>query len=169
MRFKIFTVLMLLCAVVAVRADDGAPQIKSTDKDALKAAEGKSVTVTGMVSSAGWSKSGKVLNVKFDNDTLFIAAAFSKSRDALDKAFGGDFAKALDGATVKLTGKLVKYGGHDDRLTDAEQLIINTPSQVTIVAAATSQPAETDSASATPTTHPHVDPMMDPHSSLFPK
>ncbi len=137
MRFKFLSLFMLLCAFTFVRAEEDSSIIQSTDKAALDAGKGKSVTVMGKVTSAEWSKSGKVLNVEFDNDTAFVVAAFAKSREKLDAAFGGDIAATLNGAVVKLTGKLDKYGARSAKFQDSAQVIISMPSQVTIVTPST--------------------------------
>ncbi|MGN6627540.1 MAG: hypothetical protein ACTHLN_13060 [Tepidisphaeraceae bacterium] len=151
MRFKLLSLMMLLSVATLVVADDEGTLIPSTDKAALAAAEGKMVSVTGKVSSAEWSKSGKVMNIEFDNDTTFIAAVFAKNRQKLDAAFNGDLAKTLTGATVKISGKLAKYGGRAEKYADASQLIISMPTQITIVTPAT-QP--TTAPAAEPTTEP---------------
>jgi hypothetical protein len=124
-------------------SSDAPVVLDAADKAGLEAARGKMAFVTGKVKEAEWSKSGKVLNITFENAPSFMAAAFEKNRKKLDEAFSGDLAKAVAGATVKLSGKLQAYGGHLEELKDSTQLIITGVNQVTIVepAAPTTQPA----------------------------
>jgi hypothetical protein len=115
-------------------ADDAAAKpapIDATDKAALAAAVGKDVTVTGKIKKAQWSKTGNVMNIDFENSDL-LAAVFLKDRDPIDKAFNGDAARKWTGATVKVSGKLEKYGGRSKALEGRPQLVIRKPEQVTI-------------------------------------
>jgi len=128
----------LLALSIAVSADDDAPKnLDASDTAAIAAAKDTEVIVQGKINSAEWSKSGKVCNITFENAPGFMAVAFVKSRKKLDEAFGGDAAKQLAGATVKLSGKLGEYKGYDKKFKDAMQLIIKDTSQVTVVTAAT--------------------------------
>ena len=111
--------------------------IQATDADALKAAENTEVTVEGVIESAEWSGTGKVMNIRFKESEM-RGAAFSRIKDELDKAFAGDVAKSLSGAKVRLKGKLAEFKGHP-------QIVINRSTQITILEAApaaTSKPAE---------------------------
>jgi len=137
MRYKnLALILPLMMLTVALAADSDT--IDATDKAALDAGKGKTVSVEGKVSKAEWSKSGKVLNVEFENADHFVVAAFSQNRAKLDEAFSGDFAKAITGAKIKLTGKLGDYGGKAKDYEGRLQLVINAANQVTIVEAAPS-------------------------------
>ncbi len=135
-------VLVALLAgwVFAQEATTSPALIDASDKAALDANAGKPVVVQGKVESAEWSSTGKVMNIRFANAPGFMAAAFERNRKKLDEAFSGDLAKTLTGAQVKLSGKLQKYGGHIPELKDAQQLVITSVNQVTIVTPAT-QPA----------------------------
>lgn len=136
-----FVLVGLLASWVFAQETTTSPAIiEATDKAALDANAGKQVVVQGKVESAEWSNTGKVMNIRFANAPDFMAAAFERNRKKLDEAFNGDLAKTLTGAQVKLTGKLQKYGGHIPELKDAQQLVITSVNQVTIVAPAT-QPA----------------------------
>lgn len=101
--------------------------IKASDKAALDANKDKTVTVEGSVTDAAWSKSGKVMIIKFADadDSGFSAVVFDRAKTAFNKAFDGDAAQSLTGAKVKVTGKLGSY--HDQ-----PQIILNKPSQITI-------------------------------------
>lgn len=111
--------------------------IAATDTAALKAAIGQDVLVEGTVDRAEWSRSGKVINIEFKGASAdgFIAVAFDRIRKQLDESFNGDFAKTMTGATVRLRGKLEASGAKDPKFANRPQLIINDPSQVTIVPA----------------------------------
>lgn len=145
---KLLTVVLLFVAFAVARAQDSSSSdapvvLDAADKAGLEANRGKVAFVTGKVKQAEWSKSGKVLNITFENAPSFMAAAFEKNRKKLDEAFSGDLAKTLVGATVKLSGKLQVYGGYMEELKDSTQLIITTVNQVTIVepGAPSTQPA----------------------------
>jgi DNA/RNA endonuclease YhcR with UshA esterase domain len=133
-RYLVSVWAVLALAAFVGAAEEGAssakadkPVIKASDKEALEKNKDKDVTVEGKVSEAAWSKSGKVMNVKFEGteESGFGAAIFQRSKEAFDKAFDGDAAKALTGATVKVTGKLGTF-------RDKPQIILNTPGQVKV-------------------------------------
>jgi ribosomal protein S3 len=105
--------------------------IDATDKAALEANQGKQVVVAGTIKTAEWSRTGKVMNVEFENSPL-ILAVFEKSKEAVNQAFEGDAAKKWTGAKVKVTGKLGKYGGRAKTYEDRPQIIVDKPAQVTI-------------------------------------
>jgi len=150
MKTRIAAVFLLTVACAALHADEPSAILKTDDKAALTAAIDKTVTVEGKVASASWSKSGKVMNVKFEGEPNFVVAVFQKNKDKLDTAFNGDLAKTLTGATIRINGKLAKYGGRDEAYADATQLILSMPTQLTIVtpADAATQPATTQPATA---------------------
>ena len=113
--------------------------IQATDADAIKAATNTDATVEGVIESAAWSSSGKVMVIHFKG-TEFSGAAFSRIKDKLDKAFSGDVAKTLTGAKVRLKGTIGEF-------KEKPQIVINETSQITILepgegASATSQPAK---------------------------
>ena len=90
---------------------------------------GKEVAVEGLVSQAAWSNSGKVIQINFAEatETKFMAAAFVKTRAALDKAFGGDVSRAVSGKRIRVTGKLEEYRGRPE-------IVIDKPDQLEILA-----------------------------------
>lgn len=136
---KCFTLagpLLAVFAVAAIAADMPAV-IKTSDKAALDAARDKEVTVEGKVSSAAWSKSGKVCNIEFDGEPNFVVAVFEKNKAKLDEAFGGDFTKQFTGATIRVTGKVAAYGGKSPKYEGASQIIVSQTGQVTIMTPAT--------------------------------
>ncbi|QOV89831.1 ATP-dependent DNA helicase RecG [Humisphaera borealis] len=149
-RFRLLVAVSVVCLSIGSAFDDGRwsaaavaadkppapapaeeiPVLAVTDVAAIKAAEGKKVTVEGTVQTAAWSKTGKVLNVTFADagENGFLAAAFSKYKEALDAAFEGDVAKALTGKKVKVTGTVKMF-------KDRPEIMIEKPEQVVVVPA----------------------------------
>jgi DNA/RNA endonuclease YhcR with UshA esterase domain len=99
--------------------------VQASDADAVKAAVNTETTVEGVIKSAEWSSSGKVMNAQFKDSDL-RAAAFSRIKEKLDKAFSGDVAKTLTGAKVRIKGKLQEFKGHPE-------ILINDTTQITIL------------------------------------
>jgi len=131
------TVLVMLVSLAARGADaPGAKPvaIDAGDKAALAGAIGRDVVVTGTIKSAAWSASGKVMNVEFAESEL-LAAVFERSKEAMNKAFGGDAARAWTGAKVTVSGKLEKYGGRSKKLEGRPQIVISSVEQVKVVGA----------------------------------
>ena len=130
------TVLVMLVSLAAARGEDSSGAkpvaIDATDKAALAGAIGRDVVVTGTIKSAAWSASGKVMNVEFAESEL-LAAVFERSKEAMNKAFGGDAARAWTGAKVTVSGKLEKYGGRSKRLEGRPQIVISSVEQVKVV------------------------------------
>lgn len=138
--------LIILAWQVISHAADAAPEpsgvINVSDKPALDAAKGQTVTVEGRVVLAEWSRSGKVMTIEFEDSPHFMAAAFEKSRAKLDESFSGDIAATLSGAVIKLSGKLDTYGGKSEKYADALQIVLRDTAQLTIVTPApATQPA----------------------------
>ena len=104
-----------------------------TDNAAATAAEGKSVVVEGTITKAAWGKSGKIMQARFakGKDSL-VLVIFAKNKDDMDKAFNGDVAAALKGATVRATGEVKDYRGRPE-------IIIDNASQLTILSPAATQ------------------------------
>ena len=115
------------------------PMIDAHDgPELLKHVGDEKVIVTGTIKSAEWSSSGKVMNITFAGpDTGLLAVVFERGKDRFDKAFGGDFTKAVEGKAVRLSGNLEMYGGYVESLKGRPQMILSSPDQVTIVEAAT--------------------------------
>lgn len=107
--------------------------LNATDTEALQTHRGKMAFVTGKVTEAVWSRSGKVMNIRFENAPGFMAVVFERNRKTFDDAFNGDLAKTLTGSTVRLSGKLQAYGGHDPAFKDATQMILTTVNQISIL------------------------------------
>jgi DNA/RNA endonuclease YhcR with UshA esterase domain len=84
-----------------------------SDKAAVDAAMNKEVFLEGVVESAAWSSSGKVMRIQFKGagESKVQAVIFEKKRVDFDQAFGGDVGKALTGARVRVRGKLKDYKG----------------------------------------------------------
>ena len=111
------------------------PVLAASDTEALKAHEGERAFVEGVVTSAQWSRSGKVMNINFEGvgDDGFLAAIFQKRRAAFDEAFDGDLSAALEGKRVRLEGPLKIYGGRVEYLKGRPEIILNQTSQITIL------------------------------------
>src|SRR5687768_13894511 len=108
---KALILALSLLTSLAFADDKPAPiAVDAADKAALEANQGKQVVVSGTIKTAEWSRTGKVMNVEFENSPL-ILAVFEKSKEAVNQAFEGDAARKWTGAKVKVTGKLGKYGG----------------------------------------------------------
>jgi DNA/RNA endonuclease YhcR with UshA esterase domain len=127
-----FVAAMAVLALVSVaRAEEAAKPEKSaiqaSDKAALDAAKDKEATVEGTVSEAAWSKSGKVMVIRFEgaDESGFSAVVFQRSQDAFDKALDGDATKALKGAKVKVTGTVKTF-------RDKPEIVLNKPSQLVV-------------------------------------
>jgi DNA/RNA endonuclease YhcR with UshA esterase domain len=139
MKAKICVLLSIFLICATVRAEQATTEpavIDVKNSDAIIAAKGKdSATVEGVISSAEWSRSGKVMNIEF-RDSDLIGAVFEKNKQKLDDAFGGDLAKSLKGAKVRIKGKIADY-------RSKPQIIIQFPDQITIVEPAPStQPSQ---------------------------
>lgn len=132
--------LLGLTSIVFAEATSqpSAQVIDASDKAALEAAQNKDATVQGTVSEAAWSRTGKVMNIRFEGtgESGFVAVIFERSRDAFNKAFDGDVTKALPGAKVTVKGKVGTFRG-------SPQIILSRPDQLTIVEKAPAEAATT--------------------------
>jgi len=151
MRLICLTLCIVLGTLGAARAPDDPPPatqpanpesqvVDVTDKSALDAAMNKEAVIEGVVESAAWSSSGKVMQIRFKNskETRFSAAVFDKHKSDFDAAFSGDITKALPGAKVRIRGTIKDYKGRPE-------IVIDVPAQITIVeppAPATTQPSK---------------------------
>ena len=117
------------------------PVIDASDQPALEAAKDTEATVRGKIAKAEWSRSGKVCNITFENAPNFVAVVFEANKAAFDAGFCGDFAATMTGATVKLTGKIAPYGGHDTAMKGSMQMILGMADDVTVVTPANEAPA----------------------------
>jgi DNA/RNA endonuclease YhcR with UshA esterase domain len=113
--------------------------VDAADKAAIDANMSKEVTVEGIVDTASWSSSGKVLRMEFkgNQQSKLQGVAFEKNKKSLDEAFSGDFVKAMTGAHVRVRGTLKDYRGRPE-------IVIDSASQVTVLepSPAASQPAQ---------------------------
>ena len=125
--------LIFCTSIVAGDSPQTAPAsqpvvISLASRHELEANIGKTVIVEGTVSDAEWSPSGKVFLVKFKeaSATKFQGAMFTKFREPLEKALGGDLSDMLEGAKVQISGKLQVY-------RERPEIMISEPGQITIV------------------------------------
>jgi hypothetical protein len=109
--------------------------IAVSDNEAITSAMNTQVVIEGTVSTAAWSNSGKVMNINFESaeESRLLAVLFVRDRTKFDEAFNGDVAKTLTGARVRITGKLVEYGGKSERDKGRPQIVLSDPTQVTLV------------------------------------
>jgi DNA/RNA endonuclease YhcR with UshA esterase domain len=124
-------IILIACTLALARQEQPTSKpvlIDVSDKAAVDAAMGKEVELEGVVRSAQWHPKGTVFFVNFEktDESKVMAVAFEKKREALDQSFAGDVAKALTGARVRIRGKMSEYKGKP-------QVIIDMPSQITIL------------------------------------
>ena len=129
--------LLALVAFTFARAQDATTQsavISVSDKDALTAAKDTETTIEGKIEKAEWSKSGKVFNIDFaDNTSGVLVALFEKSKTKFEEAFGGDLGTTLTGSKVRIKGKIGTYGGKSPAYEGRLQIVLSQTSQLTIV------------------------------------
>ena len=104
------------------------PRIAASDSAALRGHIGKPAVVTGRVTSARVSSTGRVLRVVFDDtrQSGFNAVIFERNFKPFRDRFGDDLDGALAGKSVELTGVIEEYRG-------APQIILGNPDQVKIL------------------------------------
>jgi hypothetical protein len=124
-------------APAAAGAATPAPVIAPGDKAALEANMGKQASVEGMVTDAEWSPTGRVFLIKFEgaDATQFQGALLSQNREAVEKAFGPDLTAALEGAKIRLSGKLQMYREHPE-------ILIEKPDQIAVLQKPTVAPGD---------------------------
>lgn len=123
-------------AVPASQPSTSSGAIQATDTAAIIEKKGKFVTVEGVVVYAGWSTSGKVMNVKFkdgDKEKGLLCSAFEKSKERLDAAFNGNAGSAWKGAKIQVTGKVEIYDGKIKEWVGRPEITIQNPEQIKIV------------------------------------
>lgn len=132
-----FSCSLLCCAFVALfscviaqqpqEAKPTASAIPIQDTAALKANEGKEVTVSGVVSRVGKSKSGAIVFINFEGVKPggFSAVVKSDSLPEIERAAGSNLDAALPGRRITLTGKISFYN-------EAPQIEIKTAGQLTV-------------------------------------
>ena len=64
---RILFVFVLLAGPTILLGEDAVGIIDVSDKAAIDAAMGKEVIVEGVIDEARWSRSGKVMNIEFEN------------------------------------------------------------------------------------------------------
>jgi len=121
-----------------------APRVVFANDDAALVAAAKAgdeVTVDGVVVSADWSKTGRVMNVflaRQDGATPrdgsgVMVILFIAQREAFVAAFGGDVASQIRYGRIRVTGRLVPYGGYDEALKRNLQMVMTDPAQLEII------------------------------------
>jgi hypothetical protein len=82
------------------------------------------VIVTGVVDNVQAGENRLTINFKDTKETQFYAIALSGA-DELNKAFGGDLAKAITAKAVRVTGHVVLYRGKPE-------IVISSPDQLSV-------------------------------------
>ncbi len=114
-----------------------APVLQAEDAQAIVAAMGQDVAIEGVIRSAAWSGTGKVMIIEFKGVGRkgIHCASFSAQRQILDAHFGDDAAATLTGATVRIRGKLSEHNSRP-------QIIITDPRQIEILRPSTGPAGE---------------------------
>src|SRR4051794_9798939 len=108
----------------------GGSIIDVADKSTIEASKGKDVVVEGVIDTAAWSSSGKVMRIEFkgNQQSKLHAVLFSSKKKDFDEAYSGDVAKTLVGARVRVKGKLEDYQNRPEiKISSTSQLTILEP------------------------------------------
>jgi hypothetical protein len=157
-KFPLVLAIVVSLNWIVARADDRPAPAAETpaavivapgDRSALDANMGKPASVEGMVTDAEWSPTGRVFLIRFEGGdaTQFQGALLSQNREAVEKAFDGDLTRALEGAKIRLTGKLQTYREHPE-------ILIEKPEQIVILQKPTGAPGEKKAKPAASTRRP---------------
>src|SRR5262249_50679021 len=100
--------------------------LRASDGPSLAAHLGAEVEAEGTITIARWSASGAVMMIEFEGgeDRALLAAVFANDRKNFDSAFAPDAAAFFSGKTVRIRGKLEKYGGKSERYMHYPQIIL---------------------------------------------
>jgi DNA/RNA endonuclease YhcR with UshA esterase domain len=117
--------LMTLAAASGCSQTADSPRVlDATDPAAINSAM-PTVIVTGQVANVQDSDSVVMINFKGTEKSRFYAVVLGANRQALTTAFGGDIAKAINGKSVRVTGKVVLYRGRPEIIiSKADQLVV---------------------------------------------
>jgi DNA/RNA endonuclease YhcR with UshA esterase domain len=108
----------------------GSAIIDVADKSAIDANKGKEIVVEGVIDTAAWSGSGKVMRIEFkgNQQSKLHAVVFASKKKDFDEAYSGDVAKTLTGARVRVKGKLEDYQNRPEiKISSTSQLTILEP------------------------------------------
>jgi DNA/RNA endonuclease YhcR with UshA esterase domain len=99
-----------------------------TNTPALRALEGKSVTLEGVVKQAEASKGGGILLISFEGVSAggFMAVVTSSHLPVVEDAVGGNLDAALPGRKVSISGPISLYG-------QVPQIEIKTGDQIKVI------------------------------------
>ena len=125
-RTNVFLLLALstISAGCCATPPAGPKLINASDKAAVDSAM-PTVTVVGVVDTVTSTESVVTINFKDTKDSRIYAVILSAGRDAVEKAFNGNIAKAITGKTVHVTGNVVLYRGRPEIvISKPEQLVI---------------------------------------------
>ncbi len=103
-------------------------KIDAADVAGIRAHIGKTAVVTGKISSAKLSSTGKVFRIEFKDakESGFNSVIFERNLKSFRDALGSDLSAGLTDKTVELTGTIDEYRGNP-------QIILTRPDQLRIL------------------------------------
>ena len=119
----------LLVSIVAVFGEEKIPVFEVAQIEGIVAAEGKVVTVRGLVERTGKSKGTGMNFLNFPGEE-FSAVVFAKSLKAFP---AGEPADLLEGKLVEVTGKVQFYN-------KKPQIVVEKPAQIVVLDPVTKKP-----------------------------
>jgi hypothetical protein len=135
------TPLLLLCLVLVggerPNEESGRlPVLKAGDTAAVLEHVGQRIYVVGTVERAAWSRSGKVMNIVFEEagDNGVMAVVFDGQRKQFDEGFGGDAAEFFTGKRLRLQGEVTMYGGQVEAMKGRPEIVLRYASQIVVPA-----------------------------------
>ena len=118
----ILSFFCIFCLSSVLRADE-LPILSVDDTEAILNHMGREVIVEGTVTSAFWVRNQVMLITFREQEEGFLAVAFARNREKLNGAFSGDMAKAVEGRTVRIRGKISEYRSRP-------QIVVEEPAQL---------------------------------------
>lgn len=102
---------------------------------------GGPVKIQGSVASASWARSGSILHINFNDGSGqaiprgkgVVGIIFQRNKEAFDKAFSGDVAKAIEGKTIEVDGKVTSFRAQSGSSAPVKQIVLDNPSQLKII------------------------------------
>jgi DNA/RNA endonuclease YhcR with UshA esterase domain len=117
--------------------------LSAADTEKLLAVEGQRVAVTGIVSTAKWSASGKVMNVEFEDAANgLLVAIFKSGKSNLEQVLGPDLVKLAPGAGVAIRGVVKIY-------RERPEIVVSSPFQIKLTREASQEIVPTNSITTT--------------------
>lgn len=139
-RVNVLAFMVLICGVgIPALAIDKRADFQATDTAAIVAADGRQVSVRGVVDRVSWAPSGKLAYVGFRGTEQggFSGKIFKDDYDGVAAAFGGDLEAALKNRDVIITGRV-------DVFQNRPTMAINRAAQIKVLGMAAPAPDATD-------------------------